>query len=303
MVARKASSKAFIPCCDKCLEPGEMVAAAATAVEHNPANAPPPGVLASILGTALVGSVDAPQFIAVMTSKYWGQAGRKFGVRFLDSPTQACRSKILAHMNAWNQRCNVSFQESAQGEIRIARGNSGYWSYLGTDVLSIPSGQATMNLQGFTENTSDSEYKRVVRHETGHTLGCPHEHMRRAIVELIDANKAINYFAQTQGWSANTTRQQVLTAVEEASLLGSPTTDQDSVMCYQLPASITKTGKPITGGADITENDFAFMAKLYPKSDAPPPPPPPTGGLVSFTVAVAEAVKALQALGYTVTKP
>lgn len=259
--------------------------------------------MASLFGTALVGGVDAPQFIAVMTSKYWGQKGRDFGVRFLDSPTQACRNKILAHMNAWSERCNVSFRESAQGEIRINRGNGGYWSYLGTDVLSIPSGQPTMNLQGFTENTSDAEYRRVVRHETGHTLGCPHEHMRRAIVELLDQAKTINYFAQTQGWPRNTTIQQVLTPVEEASLLGSPTTDADSIMCYQLPGSITKSGRPIVGGSDITPNDFAFMAKLYPRAAGPvSPPPPPSADVVSLPVAVADAVKALTALGYKVTR-
>lgn len=267
-------------------------------------NAPPAGALAALLGTALVGADSQPQFIAVMTSKYWGQKGRDFGVSFIDNPTQACRNKIIAHMNAWNERCNVSFRESAQGEIRIARGNSGYWSYLGTDVLSIPSGQPTMNLQGFTERTPDSEYRRVVRHETGHTLGCPHEHMRRAIVELLDRAKTIAYFSQTQGWSAATTVQQVLTPVEESSLLGSPTTDQDSVMCYQLPASITKTGKPIVGGVDITPNDYAWMATLYPKPNVPPPPPPPPiEGTVSLPVAVAAAVKALTDLGFKVTKP
>ncbi|WP_082839315.1 M12 family metallopeptidase [Gemmata sp. SH-PL17] len=282
-----------------------MVAAAARAVEHNPANAPPPGALASLIGIALVGEEAHRWAISVVTSKYWGTGGRKFGVQFLDNPNQATRTKILAHMNAWNSRCSVSFQESAQGEIRITRGGTGYWSYLGTDILSIPSNQATMNLQGFTENTPDSEYRRVVRHETGHSLGCPHEHMRRAIVDLLDVNKTINYFAQTQGWSANETRQQVLTAIEERSLLASSTTDQDSVMCYQLPAGITKNGKPIVGGVDITENDFAFMSKLYPKPQDPPPAPPPppvASGTISFNALVSDVINKLQALGYTVTK-
>lgn len=302
-MAVRSSRKAFIPCCDKCLTDGDMVAASTRAIEENPANGPPRGVLSSILGVALTGAVDQPQFIAVMTSKYWGQKGRDFGVRFLDNPTAACKSKILAHMNAWNQFCNVSFRESSSGEIRISRGGTGYWSYLGTDVLQIATNQATMNLQGFTENTSDAEYRRVVRHETGHTLGCPHEHMRRAIVNLLDAEKTVAYFAQTQGWSRQTTIQQVLTAVEESSLLGSPTTDQDSIMCYQLPGIITKTGKPIVGGTDITPNDGAFMAKLYPKAVAPPNPPVNPEQTVNLPVAVSQAVAALRALGFTVTGP
>lgn len=49
-------------------------------------------------------------------------------------------------------------------------------------------------LQGFSMTTPESEYKRVVRHETGHTLGFPHEHLRQEIVNDIDPDKAITYF-------------------------------------------------------------------------------------------------------------
>ena len=31
------------------------------------------------------------------------------------------------------------------------------------------------------------------------------------------------------------------------------------VMCYQLPGTITKDGKPIIGGLDIDTSDFTFM--------------------------------------------
>ena len=59
--------------------------------------------------------------------------------------------------------------------VRIARtANDGYWSYLGTDVLQIPAGEPTLNLDSFTMNTPDSEVYPVVRHDTGHTLGFPH---------------------------------------------------------------------------------------------------------------------------------
>lgn len=81
------------------------------------------------------------------------------------------------------------------GDVRISLAGSGYWSYLGTDILHIPSNQPTMNLQDFSMSTPESEYKRVVRHETGHTLGFPHEHLRKEIVDNIDRNKAYNYFA------------------------------------------------------------------------------------------------------------
>lgn len=56
-----------------------------------------------------------------------------------------------------------------------------------------------MNLQNFTMNTPDPEYRRVIRHEAGHTLGFPHQHMRWALVNRIDPAKAYEYFARTIG--------------------------------------------------------------------------------------------------------
>src|SRR5207248_2959407 len=105
------------------------------------------------------------------------------------------------------------------------------------------------NLQGFTMSTPESEYKRVVRHETGHTLGFPHEHMRRALVARIDPEKAYEYFERTQGWPRSVVDQQVLTPLDETSLMGTPA-DETSIMCYQLPGSITRDGRPIIGGLD-----------------------------------------------------
>ena len=122
-----------------------------------------------------------------------------------------------------------------------------------------------MNLQAFTMNTPESEYKRVVRHETGHTLGFPHEHMRKALIARIDPQKAYDFFLRTYGWDKTTVDQQVLTPLDERSLMATPP-DQTSIMCYQLPGSITRDGKPILGGIDINTTDAAFAAKIYPKS-------------------------------------
>jgi hypothetical protein len=138
-------------------------------------------------------------------------------------------------------------------------------------VLQIPANQQTMNLEAFSMDTPESEYHRVIRHETGHTLGFPHEHMRRQLVEKIDPQKAIAYFQRTQGWNEDETRAQVLTPIEESSLLGTPNADPRSIMCYQLPGEITKDGKPIIGGLDIDASDFAFAGRIYPKKGAPKP--------------------------------
>jgi hypothetical protein len=252
--------------------PGHLVVPAAqTAARVNPRNHPPGHAIARALRDGPL----APERIAVLVDRKWPASGVKLTVGFLDAPPAALRKRILAHMNAWAKTANVTFAETrTDPQVRIARASTpvelaGYWSYLGTDVLSIPKREATMNLEAFSMQTPESEFHRVVRHETGHTLGFPHEHMRRELVEKIDPSKAIAYFGRTQGWSAEEVRAQVLTPIEESSLLGTPHADPESIMCYQIPGTLTKDGEPIIGGKDIDRKDYAFAGSIYPKPKRP----------------------------------
>jgi hypothetical protein len=259
-----ASTEAVIACTPRALPPRLQQGAAELARRVNPVNAPLLGAAAGLFDDT---PLD-PMRIAVLTAKYWGPRPRRLTVSFMEQTSAALRDRILGHLNAWSARSCISFAYTAGvGQVRISRGPGGYWSYLGTDVLLIPANRPTMNLEGFTLNTSEREYRRVVRHEAGHTLGCPHEHMRKALVDRIDRNKAYAYFWQTQGWNRAMVDQQVLTPLSEASIMGTPA-DQTSIMCYQLPGSITKDGQPILGGADINATDHAFIGRIYPRPGA-----------------------------------
>jgi hypothetical protein len=275
----QAERPAVVVCTPKSLPTSKLVAAAHVARTINPVNHPPVERLTRVMR----GFMPSPLRIAVLTTKYWGTKGIRLTVGFLDSAPANLRSRILSHMNAWAKTANVTFvQSSTDPHVRIARmdgANGGYWSYLGTDILTIPAGEPTMNLEAFSMNTLESEFHRVVRHETGHTLGFPHEHMRAQLVKLIDPKKAIAFFGKTQGWSPQEVRQQVLTPLEESSLLGTATADQESIMCYQLPGSITRNGQPIVGGVDIDPSDRTFAAQIYPKTGAPPAKPPKVSAL------------------------
>jgi Astacin (Peptidase family M12A). len=237
---------------------------AATAAAINPVNYPPVQRLMRVVP----GFTPTKAALSVLTTKYWGTKGVKLTVGFLDSAAADLRKRILLHMNAWAKTANVTFVATSRDpQVRIARvPDDGYWSYLGTDILHIEPNEPTMNLDSFTMKTPESEYKRVVRHETGHTLGFPHEHMRKELVAKIDEAKAIAYFGQTQGWSADEVRAQVLTPLEQSSLLGTPSADARSIMCYQLPGEITKNGEPIVGGTDIDKWDRKFISLIYPRS-------------------------------------
>lgn len=296
--ATAAGGSKFVPCTARALPPELLELSAATATAENPANAPTPGGVAALLkllADLLFGALkdaerpvieSTPQHIAMLTQKYWGSQGKTIPTYFLDTRDAALKAKLLAAFNAWGD--NVVFVETGSvgnSLCRVSRQRGGYWSYLGTDYLHIPQGQPTMNLEGFTLNTPESEWLRVPTHEAGHARGFPHEHMRKELVALLDRAKTISYFGRTQGWSPQEVMDQVLTPLDDRSIMSTPA-DQDSIMCYQLPGSITTTGQPIRGGARINDTDRAFALRNYPRPDvpSPPPPPPPPGGAVEIVV-------------------
>ncbi len=253
-------------CTIRQLPESKLIPAADTAVKLNQFNAPVIHQLRQVMPNI----VDHPSRLAIMTSKYWGIGGVKLTVGFLDNPPANLRKRLLSHMNAWGKFCNVKFVASnVNPKVRISRStpapNDGYWSYLGTDILHIDASEPTMNLDSFTMNTPDSEFFRVVRHETGHTLGFPHEHMREEMVNGIDREKAIKYFMRTQGWTRQEVLQQVLTPIDRSALIATENADPKSIMCYWLPAEVMKNGKAVPGGNNIDRIDSRFAATQYPK--------------------------------------
>ncbi len=256
----------IIVCRLKSLPLATFAAAAARSLAINPANADHRRRVAR----TPAGQRGGTPRIAVVVGRRWPTTGVRLTVSFLDNAPRDLRARILRHMNAWGASANVVFRETrGMGQVRIARLDepedmAGYWSYVGTEILDVPDDKPTLNLEGFTMRTSDAEFRRVVRHEAGHTLGFDHEHMRRDMVQRIDRAKAFAYFDRTEGWTRHEIEEQVLTPLDDAAIMGTTESDPLSIMCYQLPGSIMKDRKPIKGGADINPKDHAFAAGLYP---------------------------------------
>jgi hypothetical protein len=251
----------------KSLPVSRRQAAARRSIEVNPANA----VEHRVVARTPAGRRGGRPRLAVVVGRRWPASGVRLTVQFLDAPPRDLRARILRHMNAWNRTANVLFVETrGTGQVRIARLDgpadmAGYWSYLGTEILEVDEAEPTLNLEGFTMKVSEAEFRRVVRHEAGHTLGFDHEHMRREMVQRIDPRKAVAYFDRTDGWTPQEVREQVLTPLAQKSIMGTADSDPTSIMCYQLPGEIMKDGKAIAGGRDINPKDFAFAASIYPK--------------------------------------
>ncbi|MBA2303182.1 MAG: peptidase M12 [Acidobacteria bacterium] len=258
---------ARIVCIPRSLPATRLAAAARRAVRINPANAEQ----SRPVERTPIGRRGGPRRLSVVIGRRWPASGVRLSVQFLDNPPADLRARILRHMNAWDKTSNVVFTETrGTGKVRIARLNSppdmaGYWSWVGTEILEIAEAEPTMNLEGFTMSVSDAEFRRVIRHEAGHTLGFDHEHMRGALVKKIDRDKAFAFFDRTQGWTRKEVEAQVLTPLSERSIMGTAEADPLSIMCYQIPGAITKNGKPIVGGKDINPTDFSFAASVYPK--------------------------------------
>ena len=192
---------ARLTCTPKSLATSRLAAAARRAIEINPANA----VERRPVVRTPIGRRGGPRRLAVVVGRRWPASGVRLTVRFLDNPAADLRARILRHMNAWGKTTNVLFVETrGSAKVRIARLDSppdmaGYWSFVGTEILEIPQDEPTLNLEGFTMKETEAEFRRVVRHEAGHTLGFDHEHMRRDLVKKIDRKKAIAFYDRTRG--------------------------------------------------------------------------------------------------------
>jgi len=260
-------------CRPRLLTPDQAEQARRRSSEINPS-----GVHEPLIAYGSVGRRGGRRLV-VDIAKKWPRSGVDLSVQFLDSPSKALRARIVLHMNAWaHEGANIRFRETrGTGEVRVARLeepelDAGYWSYVGTEILGIEEDAPTMNLEGFTMRTPDAEFRRVVRHEAGHTLGFEHEHMRQELVAKIDRKKAFAYFARTERWTRAETSRQVLTPLAQASVMGTTEADPLSIMCYQIPAGITKDRLAIKGGSDINPKDYAFAGTLYPARAAAPAP-------------------------------
>ncbi|KAF9047904.1 hypothetical protein BJ165DRAFT_1468672 [Panaeolus papilionaceus] len=244
-------------CFEEELPEEHIIPAAQRAIELNPKNAP----------NGHTSGVRMTQRLALMTSKKWPSPVR-LKVEFMEQTSPQLRTRIVGHMNAWSQYCDVEFREdmkNAQATVRITLLGKSYKSAVGTDIKTRNPKNPTMWLGGFTMNTSESEYRRVVRHETGHTLGFRHEHLRKDIVKWIDKDKAYAYYGSgPNGWDKPKIDANVLTGIDEKVLTATKEVDGDSIMCYFIGDLLTAKAPHFVGGRDISPKDAKLAREVYP---------------------------------------
>ncbi len=95
-------------CRPRSLPPDRLELAARRAVEINPSNR----AARRTVEVVEEGRRGGPRRLAVVVDKKWPASGVRLTVSFLDNPSQALRSRILLHMNAWSKSANVRFSET-----------------------------------------------------------------------------------------------------------------------------------------------------------------------------------------------
>jgi len=208
---------------------------------------------------------EEPEFIALVKLKTW-TAGRTLRISFLDGDDPRVHKKVEEIASEWLDHANIKFDfiNTKDGDIRISFNQLGYWSKLGRDAVATPLHLPTMNFEGFTINTEESEYRRVVIHEFGHALGCIHEHQNPSV--NINWNKPVvyDYFRSTQGWDREKVDHNIFRRYSK-SITNFSSFDENSIMIYNLPAILTLDNKPIgKRNTNLSEIDKKFISLWYP---------------------------------------
>lgn len=160
----------------------------------------------------------------------------------------------------------VEVHERGESEVRIGFDQAdGSWSYVGRDVLGIPTTQPTMNF-GWDLTT---DYGRTTAlHEIGHTLGMPHEHQNPFAGIVWDEQKVYDYFTGSpNNWTRQQTFSNVLRKIDTSEVEGS-NWDPDSVMEYWFPAGLIVEPAKYAGGLEppggLSSDDKEWILHFYP---------------------------------------
>jgi hypothetical protein len=228
------------------------------------------------LGAGPFGGRGVAARAAVERMKLW-ENGRRLRVKYLDGLSEV-QGRVTAIAKEWEAVTNLRLDFVAGGasEIRISFAEQGFsWSTVGTDALTVPTSEPTMNFGWLDPSTSQREYERVVRHEFGHALGMIHEHQNPAALGQIpwDRPRVYAYYAQ-QGWEPADVDFNIFEVYAEDTT-NHTSFDPTSIMQYAVPDSLTVGSFAIGWNTALSPTDVEFMRRQYPKGSP---------GLVELTV-------------------
>ncbi|MGM0890429.1 MAG: M12 family metallopeptidase [Bacillota bacterium] len=246
-------------CVEMKLSNEQEIEAARLSIQENPENAPSANPMSR-------GDIDSFK-MALIVRKKW-RNGRTLRVRFLDGDTFV-QEKIKIYANEWSRYANIKFafgnDPDAEVRITFALPKTAFWSYVGTDNLSIPKNEPTMSLTGLTRFSSESQISRVVLHEFGHCIGVSHEQSNPAANIPWDKDVVYRYYADPDhgGWSKEMVDRNVLAKLDPRGVVFTAH-DPKSIMQYPVPNELTIGDYEIGWNTTLSETDKQFIGQMYP---------------------------------------
>ncbi len=265
-----------IHCCRECRPSHHLlIKNLKNAVLENPGNMPPDlnnnmrGIAEDYIHKNVIKKPEHIGGLSRMATerKFEWKNGRVITVSFMGG-NKTVKERITRHAKRWMEFANIGLEfltGSKKGDVRIAfNTKDGSWSYIGTDILSYPVNEPTMNFGWLKPNTDDEEYSRVVLHEFGHSLGCIHEHERPDNGIPWDKPKVYAYYKETDGWSKKEVDNQVFDKYDKDMIRASKL-DKTSIMMYPVPNELSIGNYEIGWNNDLSKADKKFIGSLYPK--------------------------------------
>jgi hypothetical protein len=188
---------------------------------------------------------------------------KKVEVYFLDDDGNI-RDLVLRIANSWMPYSGVQFVRSydqSTSDIRVSFRSRGWWSYIGSDCMSVGKDSVTLSLDSLYLYTPE-KIKTVVLHEFGHSIGLLHEHQHPFIEIKWDLTALYSYYKSTYNVDSVWVNENIL---EKYSSLSGIYCEPDfkSIMIYEIPPGLTRNHIVVNEPLELSVLDKKYIKNMY----------------------------------------
>lgn len=193
----------------------------------------------------------------------WGKNILK--VFFIDIYDSNTIEKTLNIANEWSKYANIKFILTTSifdSDIRVSfRERRGYLSLIGNSANDqMYQGKATIWLQNL-DTRPENEFRRVVLHEFGHSIGLEHELQSPIANVLWDSVAVYKYYDSIYHWEKEMVDDNVFRKINTKEFTKF---DPNSIMIYAVPDFLTKNHVAISWPNKLSLLDKMTIKKYYP---------------------------------------